>query len=65
MLFRSVDGPEFDAHRVNFDILVRRNTTYRQQEQQALKEFKCAHESEADAVPAAKNGVCTVEGVKR
>ena len=63
--FACVDGPEFDAHRVNFDILVRRNTTYRQQEQQALKDFKCAHEPQVDAIPAAKNGVCTVEGVKR
>ncbi len=26
--FACVDGPEFDAHRVNFEILVRRNTTY-------------------------------------
>jgi len=63
--FACVDGPEFDAHRVNFDILVRRNTTYRQQEQQALKEFKCAHESQADAAPAGKDVICAVEGAKR
>ncbi len=63
--FACVDGPEFDAHRVNFDMLVRRNTTYRQQEQQALKEFKCAQEWRADAAPAGKDVVCAVEGAKR
>ena len=46
--FACVDGPEFDAHRVNFEILVRRNTTYRQQEQQALKEFKCEQGSRSE-----------------
>jgi ferredoxin--NADP+ reductase len=63
--FACVDGPEFDAHRVNFDILVRRNTTYRQQEQQALKEFKCAHESQAAAASAGEDVICAVEGAKR
>ena len=63
--FACVDGPEFDAHRVNFEILVRRNTTYRQQEQQALKDFKCAHEPQADAVPVGKDVICAVEGAKR
>jgi ferredoxin--NADP+ reductase len=29
MLFACVDGPEFDAHRVNFDELRDRLTTYR------------------------------------
>jgi ferredoxin--NADP+ reductase len=46
--FACVDGPEFDAHRVNFEILVRRNTTYRQHEQQALKEFKCEQGSRSE-----------------
>ena len=30
--FACVDGPEFDAHRVNFDVLVQRNTMYRDAE---------------------------------
>ena len=63
--FACVDGPEFDAHRVNFDILVRRNTTYRQQEQQALKEFEARTGIAADAAPAGKDVVCAVEGAKR
>ena len=61
--FACVDGPEFDAHRVNFEILIRRNTTYREQEQQALKEFKCAHESPV-AAPAESDSLCAVAEVK-
>ena len=30
--FACVDGPDFDAHLVDFDILMRRNTAYRKQE---------------------------------
>jgi ferredoxin/flavodoxin---NADP+ reductase len=35
-LFACVDGPEFDGHLVDFDLLTDRLTTYRQFEQQAL-----------------------------
>jgi len=42
--FACVDGPEFDAHRVDFDLLMRRNTTYRKQERQAMEEFQCRHQ---------------------
>jgi len=35
--FTCVDGPEFDAHRVNFDILMKRNRAYLQEEQCALE----------------------------
>jgi hypothetical protein len=34
-----VDGPEFDAHTVNFDILVQRNRTYVDREAQELRDF--------------------------
>jgi len=34
--FACVDGPEFDASRVNFDVLVQRNNMYREQEKQAV-----------------------------
>ncbi len=30
--FACVDGPEFDAHRVDFDVLVQRNSMYREAE---------------------------------
>jgi ferredoxin--NADP+ reductase len=35
--FACVDGPEFDAHLVDFDELTRRNRAYREMEQEALK----------------------------
>lgn len=38
--FACVDGPEFDAHRVNFDVLVQRNSMYRDAEQRSLAEYK-------------------------
>ena len=31
--FACVDGPEFDAHDVDFDVLMQRNAMYREQEQ--------------------------------
>jgi ferredoxin/flavodoxin---NADP+ reductase len=38
--FACVDGPEFDAHRVNFEVLVQRNTMYREAERRSLAEFQ-------------------------
>ena len=35
--FACVDGPEFDAHLVDFDELTRRNRAYREMEQESLK----------------------------
>src|SRR6516165_8420590 len=43
--FACVDGPEFDAHTVNFDILVQRNRAYLDHEAEALREFN-AHPQE-------------------
>jgi ferredoxin/flavodoxin---NADP+ reductase len=48
--FACVDGPEFDAHRVDFAVLVKRNSMYREQEQKSLKEFECAVEEQLKAV---------------
>jgi ferredoxin/flavodoxin---NADP+ reductase len=38
--FACVDGPEFDAHKVDFDILAQRNRMYREQEAAALAAFQ-------------------------
>lgn len=38
--FACVDGPEFDAHRVNFEVLIQRNAMYRQAERKSMEEFK-------------------------
>ena len=49
--FACVDGPEFDAHLVDFDLLTRRNLTYRGFEQRSLAEWEEAHQA-ASEVPA-------------
>jgi ferredoxin--NADP+ reductase len=38
--FACVDGPEFDASLVNFEVLMQRNAMYRDQECQSLKYFE-------------------------
>ena len=43
-VFVCVDGPEFDAHKVDFETLARRNRTYGKDEKEALKNHKCKTE---------------------
>jgi len=44
--FACVDGPEFDAHKVDFAVLVQRNSMYRDAEQRSLAEYhRCRTES--------------------
>ncbi|MGA3159734.1 MAG: sulfide/dihydroorotate dehydrogenase-like FAD/NAD-binding protein [Terracidiphilus sp.] len=38
--FACVDGPEFDASKVNFEVLMQRNAMYREKECASLKEFQ-------------------------
>lgn len=38
--FVCVDGPEFDGHKVNFDLMIKRLNAYRQQEQQEHEKYK-------------------------
>ena len=66
--FACVDGPEFDARRVNFDVLTQRNNMYREQEKQSierlqadpqaelnkLREHICSHEVAAAAAAGVK-----------
>lgn len=40
-VFVCVDGPEFDAHKVNFKILTNRNRMYLKQEKHSLDNFMC------------------------
>jgi len=44
--FACVDGPEFDGHQVDFDLLAKRNMTYREWEQRKLQEFLEQHGEE-------------------
>ena len=38
--FACVDGPEFDAHKVNFEVLVQRNSMYRDAEQRSQADYQ-------------------------
>ena len=45
--FACVDGPEFDAHKVDFAVLVQRNSMYRDAEQRSMAEFANARKNAA------------------
>jgi ferredoxin--NADP+ reductase len=45
--FVCVDGPEFDAHAVDFDRLMQRQRIYLAQEEEARRRFLAAHECRA------------------
>ncbi len=47
-VFVCVEGPEFDAHQVDFETLTQRNKTYLQQEHTSLEEFKCNYDKMFD-----------------
>lgn len=51
--FACVDGPEFDASLVNFEVLMQRNAMYRTQECQSLKAFDERRQEELARVRAA------------
>ena len=44
--FACVDGPEFDAHRVDFDVLMQRNSQYREPERLSMERFESNRELE-------------------
>ncbi|HTS18248.1 MAG TPA: sulfide/dihydroorotate dehydrogenase-like FAD/NAD-binding protein [Verrucomicrobiae bacterium] len=46
--FACVDGPEFDAHQVDFDILTKRNAMYREPERQSLERFATDPQADRD-----------------
>jgi ferredoxin/flavodoxin---NADP+ reductase len=48
--FACVDGPEFDASQVNFEVLMQRNAMYRGQECQSLKDFEQHKQEELTAL---------------
>jgi ferredoxin--NADP+ reductase len=44
--FACVDGPEFDASKVNFEVLMQRNAMYREKECESLKRFQLNKDEE-------------------
>jgi ferredoxin--NADP+ reductase len=58
--FACVDGPEFEAHEVNFEVLVQRNAMYREAEKRSLEEFRLA-----DSMAKAMTSPLETSGVGR
>lgn len=56
--FACVDGPEFDAHDVNFEVLMQRNKMYREAEKRSLEEYQCGLRENAEP------SICLVGGGK-
>lgn len=46
--FACVDGPEFDASRVNFEVLMQRNSMYREQERESIERLQSDPQAELD-----------------
>src|SRR5205814_6485296 len=54
--FACVDGPEFDAHKVDFAVLVQRNGMYRDAEQRSMAEFERVRSHSAEQKCAVASG---------
>ncbi len=48
--FACVDGPEFDAQRVNFEVLMQRNNMYREQERESIERLQADPQAEVEKV---------------
>ena len=60
--FACVDGPEFDAHRVNFEVLVQRNSMYREAERKSMADFQDEIEAKRDSVRQELEQLCALSG---
>ena len=62
--FACVDGPEFDAHRVDFAVLVQRNSIYREAEKRSLDDYQRERDLELKkaAVPTEAEVTCALAG---
>ena len=67
--FACVDGPEFDAHRVDFAVLVQRNSMYRTAEQRSMEQFqhqcRVQNDVQKQAQLAEAEAECAVQGGKQ
>jgi ferredoxin/flavodoxin---NADP+ reductase len=60
--FACVDGPEFDASRVNFEVLMQRNNMYREQEKQSIDRLQADPQAELERLRRLNHKVeCAVE----
>jgi len=63
--FACVDGPEFDASQINFEVLVQRNAMYRAAEQKSMEDFQRERESLLERVHAEQEAECAWQGGRR
>ncbi|HET7209976.1 MAG TPA: sulfide/dihydroorotate dehydrogenase-like FAD/NAD-binding protein [Terriglobales bacterium] len=61
--FACVDGPEFDAHTVNFAVLVQRNSMYRVAEKRSVDNFQSDREAQVEVLRREQT-VCVAQGVR-
>jgi ferredoxin/flavodoxin---NADP+ reductase len=62
--FACVDGPEFDAQRVNFDVLMQRNNMYREQERESIERLQADPQAEVEKIRRnTKKHECAAETV--
>ena len=59
--FACVDGPEFEAHRVDFDVLVQRNAMYREAEKRSMEDYRHEVEEKKSSVKAEAPVPCALE----
>ena len=60
--FACVDGPEFDAHEVNFDVLVQRNSMYREEEKLEMNQFESEGDSLLERIRTGELQPCAIPG---
>ena len=58
--FACVDGPEFDAHRVDFEVLIQRNRMYRDAERKSMEEFKRDQELQLALLREEQENLCAM-----
>jgi ferredoxin/flavodoxin---NADP+ reductase len=63
--FACVDGPEFEAREVNFEVLMQRNSMYREEEKRAMEDFQRAREELIDRVRSGGAQVCETVGEQK
>lgn len=60
--FACVDGPEFDAHRVDFNVLIQRNSMYREAERKSMEEFQRDREKQLEHMREEQEHACALGG---
>jgi len=60
--FACVDGPEFDAHHINFAVLAQRNGMYRAGERKSMEDFRHGRDGVLETLRSESRSQCAVHG---